>query len=146
MFGLVLIVLGAFIVVLFFLVVAGRVLVNIGGDEVGLIERRYFGRDLPEGRVIAMRGEIGIQARVLPPGLYFLGPFLYRVTKDRMILVAENQVGLLEAIVGLPLDSGRIFARRVTGHDSYQDGEGFLRNGGQKGPQIDILPPGKYRV
>ena len=105
------------------MVVAGRMLVNVGGDEVGLIERRFFGNNLPEGRVIAMRGEIGIQARVLPPGLHLLFPFLYTVRKDRMILVSDEEVAILEAIDGRPLDPGRIFARHVEGHDTYQEQE-----------------------
>ena len=146
MFLAIVIALAASLAVVLFLIVAGRMLVNVGGDEVGLLERRYFGNDLPEGHVIAMRGEIGIQARVLPPGLHLLIPFLYSVKKDRMILVGEEQVGLLEAIDGRSLDPGRIFARHVSGHDTYQDGEAFLRGGGQKGPQIDVLPPGKYRL
>lgn len=136
----------AFLVVALILIVAGNMLVNIGGDEVGVLERRYLGSGLPEGRVIAMKGEIGIQARVLAPGLHFLPPFLYAVKKDRMVLIAEDEVGLLESIDGRSLDPGRIFARHVEGHDTYQDGEAFLRNGGQKGPQIDVLPPGKYRL
>ncbi|MBI5283602.1 MAG: hypothetical protein HY874_00770, partial [Chloroflexi bacterium] len=136
----------AVLLVFMFLVVFGGMLVNVGGQQVGVIERRYFGRPLPEARVVAMRGEIGIQARVLQPGLAFLPPFIYKVTKDAMIVIAEDEVGLLESIDGRPLDPGHIFARRVEGHDTYQDGEAFLRNGGQKGPQVDILSPGKYRI
>ncbi len=136
----------AILLVFMFFVVFGGMLVNVGGQQVGVIERRYFGRPLPEARVVAMRGEIGIQARVLQPGLAFLPPFIYKVTKDAMIVIAEDEVGLLESIDGRPLDPGHIFARRVEGHDTYQDGEGFLRNGGQKGPQVDILSPGKYRI
>ena len=63
-----------------------------------------------------------------------------------MLVIAEDEVGLLESIDGRPLDPGHIFGRRVANHDSFQDGEGFLRNGGQKGPQVDILAPGKYRI
>ncbi|MEO8540429.1 MAG: SPFH domain-containing protein [bacterium] len=136
----------ALVVVFLIFIIIGNVLVNIGGDEVGVLERRYLGKGLPEGHVIAMRGEIGIQARVLPPGLHVLPPFLYAVKKDRMILVAEDELALIEAIDGRPLDPGRIFARHVEMHDSFQDGEAFLRNAGQKGPQIDVLPPGKYRL
>jgi regulator of protease activity HflC (stomatin/prohibitin superfamily) len=139
-------VIAAVFVVLLILLVAGNVLVNIGGDEVGLLERKYFGRGLPEGRVIALKGEIGIQARVLPPGLHVLTPFLYKVRKDKMILVDEEQVGMIDAIDGRPLEAGRIFSRHIDGHDTFQDGEAYLRNGGQRGPQIDILPPGKYRL
>jgi regulator of protease activity HflC (stomatin/prohibitin superfamily) len=134
------------LLVLVILMLFGGMLVNVGGQQVGVIERRYFGRPLPEGRVVAMRGEIGVQARVLQPGLAVLPPFIYKVTKDDMLVVAEDEVGLIESIDGQPLEPGRIFGRRVGGHDSFQDGEGFLRNGGQKGPQVDILPPGKYRI
>ncbi len=127
-------------------VLLGRPLVNIGGEEVGLVERRYFGTGLPEGRVIAMPGQVGIQARVLRPGLHFLFPYLYRVQKRPMIVIGENEVGIVESIDGNPLAPGRIFARRIGAHDSFQDGEAFLRAGGQKGPQVDVLPPGQYRV
>ena len=134
------------LVVLLILIVAGHMLVNIGGQQIGVLERRYLGKGLPEGRVIAMKGEIGVQARVLAPGLHFLPPFLYAVRKDAMILIEQDQVGLVESIDGKALDPGRIFGRHVDAHDTFQDGERFLINGGQKGPQIDILPPGKYRI
>jgi regulator of protease activity HflC (stomatin/prohibitin superfamily) len=141
-----LIIVGVVVLLLLILIFAGGVLINVGGQQVGIIERRFLGRTLPEGRVVAMSNEIGVQARVLPPGLHILFPFIYIVTKTDMLIVGENEVGLLESIDGLPLDPGRIFARHVDGHDSYQDGEAFLRNGGQKGPQVDVLPPGQYRI
>jgi uncharacterized membrane protein YqiK len=141
-----LIALAAIVAVFLFLAIAGHMLVNIGGQQVGILERRYLGKGLPEGRVIAMKGEIGIQARVLPPGLHFLPPFLYAVKKDAMILIEDDQVGVVQSIDGRALDPGRIFARHVDGHDTFQDGQRFLANGGQKGPQVDILPPGKYRI
>jgi hypothetical protein len=28
-------------------------------------------------------------------------------------------------------------------HNLFQDGEAFLNNHGEKGPQVQILPPGK---
>ena len=140
------IVFGSLLVLFAILVIVGDMLVNIGGQQVGIMERRFVGQGLPEGRVVAMRGEVGIQARVLPPGLHFLPPFLYKVTKGNMILIQDNEVGVVESIDGASLDPGRIFARKVVGHDTYQDGEAFLRSGGQKGPQIDILAPGQYRI
>jgi len=141
-----LVVAAAVILVLLFLIVAGGVLIVVGGQQVGVVERRYFGRTLPEGRVVAMRDEVGVQARVLPPGLHIMFPFVYVVRKTDMLMISEDEVGVLESIDGLPLEPGRIFARHVEGHDTFQDGEAFLRNGGQKGPQIDILPPGQYRI
>ncbi|HET8945297.1 MAG TPA: SPFH domain-containing protein [Dehalococcoidia bacterium] len=141
-----LIVVAGIIVIALFLIFVGGVLVNVGGQQIGIIERRFVGQTLPEGRVVAMREEIGVQARVLPPGLHILPPFIYRVSKTDMLIIGEAEVGILESIDGLPLEPGRIFARHVEGHDTYQDGEAFLRNGGQKGPQVDVLPPGQYRI
>jgi regulator of protease activity HflC (stomatin/prohibitin superfamily) len=140
------IIVAALLLFLLLLLATGGVLANIGGQQVGIVERKYFGRPLPEGRVVALPGEVGIQAKVLQPGLHLLFPFLYRVIKADMLVIGEEEVGLVEAIDGLPLEPGRIFARHAEGHDTFQDGEKFLRNGGQKGPQIDILPPGKYRI
>ena len=141
-----LIVVAAVILLLLFLIVAGGMLIVVGGQQVGVVERRYFGRTLPAGRVVAMRDEVGVQARVLPPGLHIMFPFIYVVRKTDMLMISEDEVGILESIDGLPLEPGRIFARHVEGHDTFHDGEAFLRNGGQKGPQIDILPPGQYRI
>ncbi|HEX3102457.1 MAG TPA: hypothetical protein VHQ01_11720, partial [Pyrinomonadaceae bacterium] len=52
--------------------VVTRFLVNIGAKEVGIKERRYFGRRMPQGRVVATDGEVGLQADVLKPGLHFV--------------------------------------------------------------------------
>ena len=49
-----------------------RFLVNVGAQEVAIKERRYFGRRMPQGRVVATEGEVGIQADVLKPGLHFV--------------------------------------------------------------------------
>ena len=130
----VLIVVAVLVLLLLIFVFGGGMLVNVGGMQVGIVERRYFGRSLPEGRVVAMKNEIGVQARVLPPGLHLMWPFLYVVRKTDMLTVAEDEVGLVESIDGKPLDPGRIFARHVNGHDSFQDGEAFLTQRRPEGP------------
>jgi len=142
----VLIAVAVVIFLILLLIVAGGMLIVVGGTQVGLIERRYIGRTMREGRVVAMKDEIGIQARILAPGLHILFPFIYVVRKTDMLVVNEDEVGLVESIDGKPLEPGAIFARHVSGHNSFQDGEAFLTNGGQKGPQVDILPPGQYRI
>ncbi len=134
------------VVVGLLLIVAYSSIVIVGGTQISVLERRWLGRDMPEGRVVAMADQVGIQARILGPGLHFLIPFLYRVGKYPMLVVSENEVGLVESIDGDPVAPGRIFAKVVEGHNLFQDGEAFLRNQGEKGPQIQILPPGLYRI
>src|SRR5512138_751082 len=120
--------------------------VIVGGNEIALIERRWFGSKMPQGRVVALGNEVGIQARTLGPGLHFLIPFIYKATKSVFSEILDNEIGLIESVDGSSIPAGRIFAAVVAGHNSFQDGEAFIKNGGQKGPQIEILPPGKYRI
>jgi uncharacterized membrane protein YqiK len=127
-------------------IVVSKSVVLVGGMEIAVLERRWFGRNMPQGRVIALRSEVGIQARTLGPGLHFLIPFLYKATKSEFVEIGAGAVGLVESIDGSPIPPGKIFGREVAGHDAFQDGEAFLENGGEKGPQIQILPPGKYRI
>lgn len=128
------------------LIIIAKSIVIVGGREIAVLERKYFGSKMPQGRVIAQRNEIGIQARTLGPGLHMLIPFLYSVRKFPFTTIAENEVGIIESIDGDPVPPGKIFAKVVEGHNSFQDGETFLKNMGQKGPQIAILPPGVYRI
>jgi regulator of protease activity HflC (stomatin/prohibitin superfamily) len=131
-FGLIVVLLNAFVVV--------------GGTQLAVLERRWFGRNMPLGRVVAMPNEVGIQARILPPGLHMLTPFLYRVEKYPMMNIGENEVGQVESIDGVPVPPGKIFGPVIEGHNLFQEGEIFLRSGGSKGPQVQILPPGLYRI
>jgi len=131
---------------IFLFIVLYQSLVLVGGREMAVLERKYFGKNMPQGRVIAQKSEIGIQARTLGPGLHLLIPFLYSVKKYHFTVIGENEVGIIESIDGDPVPPGKIFAKVVEGHNAFQDGEKFLLNGGQKGPQIQILSPGTYRI
>ena len=47
---------------------------------------------------------------------------------------------------GKKIPEGRVLAATVTGHKSFQDGEAFLKNGGERGRQEEILMPGTYYI
>ena len=120
--------------------------VVVAGNEIAVLERRWIGAKMSQGRVVAMGDEVGIQAGTLGPGLHFLIPFIYDAKKFPFIEIKDGEIGTVETIDGDPIPPGHIFAQVVQGHNAFQDGEAFLKNGGQKGPQIQILPPGKYRI
>jgi len=140
----------SFLPILILLAVIFIVMINatviVGGTQIAILERRWFGKSIPEGRVVGLANEVGIQARTLGPGLHMLIPFLYRVTKATLTVIGENEVGLVDSIDGEPVKTGHIFARAFKEHNLFQDGEAFLNNHGEKGPQIEILPPGTYRI
>lgn len=131
------------VVALYFIMTAT---VFVGGNEIALIERRALGRKMPQGRVVALGDEVGMQARTLGPGLHFQIPFIYKATKSNFTEILDDEIGLVDSVDGSAIPTGNIFAAVVPGHNSFQDGEAFIKNGGQKGPQIELLPPGKYRV
>ena len=128
-----LIALAALMLAAFLLWVLSRSIAFVRGCQLGVVERRWFGRRMPEGRVVAMRHEVGVQAHILEPGLHFLIPFIYRVRKESILEVGEDEVALVDAIDGGAVSAGRIFARVVAGHNLFQDGEAFLRAGGERG-------------
>lgn len=125
-------------------------MVIVPQDRIGLVTKKYvlFGTDrsLPDGRIIATKGEAGYQAQTLAPGLYwFLWPWQVGVNMEPFTVIPEGKVGLILSNDGAELPQGNILARRVE-CDNFQDTERFLSSGGQKGRQTGLLTPGTYRI
>ncbi len=116
-----------------------------GGDQFITVERRWFGKQMADGRTVALGNEVGVQARTLGPGVHVFIPFVYKVTKHKFISIGTAQIGIVQAITGMPMPAGQFFARTVE-CNIFQDGEAFLKNGGEKGQQLMILPPGEYQI
>jgi len=139
-------------------------LIEIGADELGIVEA-IDGEPMPPGRIFALDraqnahnnfqdpiafikqgGVKGIQLRTLPPGLWPIHPYLFRVSVAKTTVIPQGKVGVIIAADGASLDPGRLLARAVDGHLSFQNAELFVGSGGQRGPQVDILTPGTYRI
>jgi uncharacterized membrane protein YqiK len=120
-------------------------IVYISRYEVGIKTKKMFGAKMPQGQIIARNGEIGIQADTLMPGLYFFNPITWRIEKERVTVVTETEIGVVESVDGEPIPTGRLLGDAVE-CNNYQDTRAFLDNKGKKGPQIAILRPGTYRV
>ena len=138
-----------FVVLIILLVIFRRIFVNVGAREIAIKERRYMGRRMPPGRVVATEGEVGIQADVLKPGLHLIKwPFEKVVRKVLLIEVGSDELGCIEAIDGDPMPAGRIFApdRAQNAHNNFQDPIAFLKQGGVKGIQLRTLPPGLWPI
>lgn len=119
--------------------------VNVKSNEVATIEHKYFGREMADGRTVALKGEVGVRAAILGPGLHFIIPFVQKAKKHPYTVIEKNEIGIVEAITGKPIPKGQFMANSVE-CNTFQDGEAFLKNGGQKGPQLAIIPPGEHRI
>ena len=117
----------------------------INDNQVGILTRKMLGQPMPPGQVIARRGQVGVQATTLVPGLYWRLPIVWTIRKVAVVEISEDTIGTVESIDGQPLPKGRILGDEVESNQ-FQDAERFLESGGCKGPQIGILRPGKYRI
>ncbi|HVQ36932.1 MAG TPA: SPFH domain-containing protein [Pyrinomonadaceae bacterium] len=139
-------------------------LIEIGADELGVVEA-VDGEPMLPGRIFALDraqnahnnfqdpiafikqgGVKGIQLRTLPPGLWPIHPYLFRVSVAKTTVIPQGKVGIVIAADGAPLNPGRLLGRAIEGHLSFQNAELFVASGGQRGPQVDILTPGTYRI
>ena len=125
-------------------------MVIVPENRIGLVTKKFvlFGsnKELPDGRIIATKGEAGFQAKALAPGLYWgMWPWQYGVDMTPFVVIPEGKIGLVLANDGAELPTGNILGRKIES-DNFQDAEKFLNNGGQKGRQTAILTAGTYRI
>jgi hypothetical protein len=87
------------------------------------------GSPLPQGQVLAEKGQKGVQREVLGEGWHFIMPVAYTTELEDNTEVKPGQVGIVAARGGTPLPEGRLLAEE-----------------GEKGIQRNVLPPGVYRL
>lgn len=115
---------------------------KIGPSEVGLVTKRFSSRKLSDDNLIAFRGEAGYQSELLMPGLRIRWWPLYGVQKFPWVQIPAGQIGVVLAQVGAPLPVGAKSAVYRPEFGQFADLELFIREGGQKGVQRPVLPPG----
>lgn len=125
-------------------IVLGAVLIQ--ERQVGIVVKRFGGRPLAPGRLIALNGEAGYQADTLAPGLHFrYWRWQYRILKVPVTVVPQGEIALVLAADGAAIPPERILGR-IVDSDNFQDARKFLANGGEKGRQLGILTAGTYRL
>ena len=124
--------------------------INITENEIGIVESAD-GEAIPAGNIFARSvaghnfyqdaeiflksgGQKGPQTDFIPPGTYRINTKFFNVSLEPITSIPQGSIGVITATDGAPIDAGRLLARAVTGHNSFQDGTAFLSNGGQKGP------------
>src|SRR3954467_10588587 len=129
-------------------------LIEIGADEMGIVEA-IDGEPMSPGRIFApdraqnahnnfqdpiafikQGGVKGIQLRTLPPGLWPIHPYLFRISVAKTTVIPQGKVGVITAANRASLDAGRLLGKAIDGHINFQNAELSITSGGQRGPQV----------
>jgi hypothetical protein len=124
--------------------------VFVDADRVGHLKRIYGFSELPPGRIVALGGEKGPQAKVLGPGFHFipLVRVLYEVEEFPVVVIPQGQYGEITALDGQPMPTGMFIAPAIADDkvEGMLNAETYLTSGGYRGPQETVLKPGSYRL
>lgn len=137
----------AFVIIILLLIAAAVIglvksSVSVPHGMIGVVERRLppmSGHDSRDVFPVRMYGSQGFQAKTLEQDRrYVLSPLLYKVTYEPLVNVPTGSFAVVVAKVGLRSQGAGVLCENVE-CDSFQDGEAFLRGGGQMGRQSGIL-------
>ena len=133
-----------FVVLLFSPLLTGAVFVS--ERQVGIVVKRFGGRGLAPGQLVALQGEAGYQADTLSPGIHFgFWRWQYSVRKVAVTVIPPGEIGLVVAADGASIPPDRILGR-VVACDNFQDARAFLTARGEKGRQLGLITAGTYRI
>jgi uncharacterized membrane protein YqiK len=117
----------------------------IPNDRVGVVEKRWSLKGSVKSGFIALGGEAGYQPSLLRGGLHYLLPLQHRVHKTGLVTIPQGKIGYVFARDGHALAPTQTLAGTAVS-SQFQDGRQFLGNGGQRGPQRQILREGTYAI
>ena len=112
--------------------------VDIPAGKFGVLVRK-FGKDLPEGEILAKEGTRGILRDVLGTGKHRINPYAYEVKLYDDITIKPGYVGVVTELTG-----DDILA--PGGAKDAATGTGFLIKPGAKGVSPRILKEGTHRL
>lgn len=127
---------------------------------MGLV-RATFGKPLPTTRTfgkvvecnnfqdaqafISGGGESGKQLAFLTPGTYQINTDLFEIKIDSVTKVPQGEIGLVVANDGATRPEDRNLGK-VVECQNFEDADAFIKNGGESGKQLAVLPARTYQI
>ncbi|MCC7021163.1 MAG: hypothetical protein IT332_15480 [Ardenticatenales bacterium] len=115
----------------------------IPNNRVAIVEKRFSGRGSLKSGFIALNGEAGFQPQVLRGGLHFRMPLQFKIHSIPLVTIPQGKLGYIFARDGARLEPGQTLASNAS-VVNFEDADAFLRGGGQRGPQRQVLREGIY--
>ncbi|MFN8278285.1 MAG: SPFH domain-containing protein [Chitinophagales bacterium] len=97
-------------------------------------------------KFLANKGQRGRQAAYITAGSYRINTLLFQVSTTDMVRIQESMVGIITTLDGQPIEAGQIAGKLVEGHNNFQDFDAFIRNGGNRGLQPQVILAGSYNL
>ncbi|MFN8311144.1 MAG: SPFH domain-containing protein, partial [Chitinophagales bacterium] len=91
-------------------------------------------------------GQRGRQASYITAGSYRINTMLFQISTTPMVRIQESMVGIITALDGLPIEAGQIAGKDIAGHNNFQDFDAFIKNGGNRGLQPQVILAGSYNL
>ena len=135
-------VIGIIVAVLLFLFLFLPSVRIIGPTEIGLVIKKFGVKKLTSDNPVAFDGEAGYQSEMLMPGWRWKFWMVYKVVKFPWLQIPAGEIGVVIAQVGKLLPIGAKSAVYKGEFGNFEDLKKFVDNGGQKGVQRPVLPPG----
>jgi uncharacterized membrane protein YqiK len=127
----------------------GLILANDGAEiPTGSILSEYVECDnfQDASKFLANGGQRGRQATYITAGSYRINTLLFQVSTTEMIRIQESMVGIITTLDGLPIEAGQIAGRFIEGHNNFQNFDAFIKNGGNRGLQPQVILAGSYNL
>jgi len=117
----------------------------IPNNKVGIVEKLWsISKGSLDDQIIALNGEAGYQPEVLRGGIHILFRLQYRIHVFPLVTIPQGQIAYAFARDGRPLKPAQALGQVVPEANTFQDVRAFLRHGGQRGPQREIIREGTY--
>jgi uncharacterized membrane protein YqiK len=134
---------------------------DIPKGKLGLISAKD-GNQLPVGAILGRHvdcndfsdarkfltngGQRGRQLAFLNSGKYRINTMLFDVFTCDITAIEDGCVGIITTLDGTPLETGAIAGSVIEGHNNFQDFDIFIKNGGQRGLQTQVIQAGSYSL
>jgi uncharacterized membrane protein YqiK len=143
----------------------GEIGLVVAADGAPIPSERILGRVVDSDKFQDARkfltsgGEKGRQLGLLTAGTYRINLAVFTVITtanakyhamdpaDLLVYsVQPDQVGIVTALDGKPIDEGEIAGTVIPGHDNFQNAQAFLAGGGARGLQEQVLLSGSWNL
>lgn len=143
----------------------GEIALVIAADGASIPSERILAKVVPcdnfqDARKFLLNGgEKGRQLGILTAGTYRINRAIFNVitsetaanngmrpTSLSLHHVEPDQVGIVTALDGQPIEAGAIAGPVVNNHDNFQNAQAFLTAGGRRGLQEQILLSGTWNL